>query len=106
MVACHLRKAVDWWQDMGYGEYGLYYLRTKDKREVDFLVTRNQKPWFMVEVKSSKRRISPNLSYFHTRLKTGYAFQLIMDADFTDVDCFNFDYPIQVPGRTLLSQLI
>ena len=27
-------KAVSWWQDQGLSEYSLYFLRTKDKREV------------------------------------------------------------------------
>ena len=45
-VASHLLKAVHWWTDIGLGNYGLYYLRDKMQREVDFLVTRDNKPWF------------------------------------------------------------
>lgn len=107
MVACHLQKAIDWWQDLGYGEYGLYFLRTKDKREVDFLVARNRKPWFMVEVKTSGNRpLNRNLAYFHERLGTLHAFQLAFDADFENSDCFEFDYPVRVAARTFLSQLL
>ena len=40
MVACHLLKAVETWTDMGFGDYGLYYLRDKNKNEVDFLMHR------------------------------------------------------------------
>ncbi|MFH1762193.1 MAG: AAA family ATPase, partial [bacterium] len=62
-IACHLLKAVHWWQDNGFGEYGLYYLRTKDKREVDFLVSKNEQAWFIVEAKlSGKRDINKNLA--------------------------------------------
>lgn len=49
-VASHLLKAVHWWTDNGFGDFGLYFLRTRDGREVDFLVTRNESPWFLVEV--------------------------------------------------------
>ena len=43
MVAAHLLKAVHFWQDSGLGEYDLYFLRDKEKREVDFLVTKISK---------------------------------------------------------------
>ena len=61
----HLKKAIDYWDDVGLGDYGLYFLRDKEKREVDFLVSKDQEPWFLVEVKSSyKEGISKNLGYF------------------------------------------
>ena len=107
LVACHLVKAISWWQDMGFGEYSLNFLRTKDKREVDFLVSKNQKPWFMVEVKSSQsRHLSRHLEYFMTRIGAKHAFQVMMDADFEDADCFEFSYPVRVSGRSFLSQLV
>lgn len=49
-VACHLLEAVDGWTDLGVGDFELRYLRDKQKREVDFLVVRDRKPWFLVEV--------------------------------------------------------
>lgn len=107
MVACHLLKAVCWWQDIGLGEYGLNFLRTKDKREVDFLVTKKNKPWFIVEVKSSKNRsLTKHLEYFQTRIGSKHAFQVMMDADFEDADCFKFSYPIRVSSQSFLSQLV
>jgi hypothetical protein len=61
----------------------------------------------MVEVKSSAdRRLNKNLSYFHERIGTNHAFQLMFDADFEDSDCFEFDYPVRVPAKTFLSQLL
>ncbi len=106
-VACHLQKAVNWWQDAGYGTYGLYYLRTKDKREVDFLVARNDKPWFIVEVKSSSNKnISKNLEYFKIRTDAANAFEVVMGDPFESVNCFEYNYPVRVPAVTFLSQLI
>lgn len=40
LVACHLLKAAQLWTDIGLGNYQLYYLRDKDKHEVDFLMTK------------------------------------------------------------------
>ena len=106
-VACHLQKAVNWWQDLGYGTYKLYYLRTKDKREIDFLVARNGKPWFIAEVKSSsQKRVSKSLEYFKTRTGAEHAFEVVMNMPYEDVDCFAYDYPVRVPAATFLSQLI
>ncbi len=45
----------------------LYYLRTKDQREVDFLLTRKTSPLLMVEVKAKTQIFSKNLLYFHDR---------------------------------------
>ncbi len=107
LVACHLFKAVTWWQDSGLGEYGLYFLRTKDKREVDFMVSKDGRPWFIVEAKSSQTRpLSKNLAYFQTKTNAKHAFQVVADAEFEKVDCFAYDYPVKVPARTFLSQLI
>jgi predicted AAA+ superfamily ATPase len=106
-VACHLHKAVNWWQDLGYGTYELYYLRTKDQREVDFLVARNGNPWFIVEVKTSPgKRVSRNLEYFQSRTGASHAFEVVVNKPFETVNCFEYDYPVRVPAATLLSQLI
>ena len=50
LVACHLLKAVEGWTDLGFGRFELRYVRDKLQREVDFLVLRDRKPWFLVAV--------------------------------------------------------
>lgn len=60
MVGSHLKKSVDAWRDLGYGEYGLYYWRDQQKREIDFLVTLNRTPLVLIECKTSDGAISPN----------------------------------------------
>lgn len=42
-IAC-LLKAVEGWNDMGFGDFALGYLRDKERREVDFLVARDGRP--------------------------------------------------------------
>jgi len=106
-VASHLLKAVHWWTDLGLGTFGLHYLRDKAKREVDFLVVRDGKPWFLVEVKSTDRgSVSPALSYYLEQTGAEHAFQIAFDLDYVDRDCFEARGPLIVPASTLLSQLV
>lgn len=76
MVAIELSRAVTHWNDFGLGEYELWYLRNKQKEEVDFLVTENANPLFMVEAKLSETSVSPHLSKFQKILHVP-AIQLI-----------------------------
>lgn len=105
LVACHLLKAVEAWTDLGIGQFELRYLRDKLKREVDFLVVRGRKPWFLVEVKTADRRISGALGHFQGETRAPHAFQAVMDMPEVPVDCFSRNQPTVVPARTLLSQL-
>jgi len=106
-VACHLLKAVDGWNDMGLGKFELGYLRDKNKREVDFLIARDGKPWFLAEVKQHDTSISSALKYFQQQLTVPFAFQVVIDADYVDADCFaRENTAIVVPAKTFLSQLL
>lgn len=106
-IASHLLKAVHFWTDRGWGEYDLYYLRDKEKREVDFLVTKNDHPWFIVEVKNSnKGSPSKSLYYFQEMLKPEFALQVAIDMAYVDRSCFLSSTPLIVPASTFLSQLV
>lgn len=107
LVASHLLKAVQGWTDLGLGEYELFYLRDKGKREVDFLVTRAGQPWFLVEVKSSSRRdLNPNLEYFQRVTGAKHAFQVTFDLPYVESDPFSRTTPARVSALTFLSQLL
>ena len=54
----------------------LHYLRDREGREVDFLVTSGRKPWFAVEVKLSETRVDPALVHFKERLRIPWAYQV------------------------------
>lgn len=105
LVASHLLKAVHFWTDRGLGDFGLYYLRTKDKIETDFIVTKNGKPWFLVEVKTKAKGLEPSLYHFQQETKAPHAFQIAFDLPFVNRNCFEEKGPILVPARTFLSQL-
>ena len=106
LVACHLLKAVEGWTDLGFGEFDLFYLRDKNQREVDFLVTRDKKPWFLAEVKNSDAKLSPALAHFQKATGARHAFQVVSNLDYSDQDCFDADAPVAVSARTFLSQLL
>jgi hypothetical protein len=106
-VACHLLKAVEGWTDIGLGDFELGYLRDKEKREVDFVVVRDGKPWFLVEVKHRDETISKTLSYYQDQLDAPHAFQVVIALHHVEADCFaRPGKPLVVPARTLLSQLM
>ena len=106
LVACHLLKAVEGWTDLGQGDFELRYLRDKQKREVDFLVVRDRKPWFLVEVKLTDTSLSPSLAYFQAQTRAVHAFQLVMNLPYEPADCLRVRQPVVVPAKTLLSQLL
>jgi len=77
LLACHLLKYVQYlYEHEGYRAQ-LSFLRNVDKKEVDFFVTVDNRPWFCVEAKYQNQAISDHLGYFQERLHIPYAFQVI-----------------------------
>lgn len=79
LVAVHLLKACHFLLDREGYRTALHFLRNAEKREVDFLVTVDQKPWFAVEAKVSERAVSPSLLYYREKLKIPFAYQVIRE---------------------------
>lgn len=106
-VASHLYKAVHYWTDQGKGNFELYFVRDKEKREVDFLVTQNEQPWILIEVKTSYREpLNPHLFHFQKQLKAQHVYQIVFDMPYVDADCFALSETKIVSLKTFLSQLI
>ena len=76
LVAFHLLKLCHYLTDTQGYRIDLCFLRDVDGREVDFLVTVDNKPWFAVEVKASARAISNHLKYFGTRMTIPFLYQV------------------------------
>jgi len=64
LVALELLRAVEMWKDYGWGNFALNYLGDKDKQEVDFLITKNNKPLLILETKSSDDKPSASIINF------------------------------------------
>lgn len=77
LVALHLRKLCDLWTDFGFGEFSLHYVRDREKREVDFLITQANRPYALIETKLTSDDISPSLRYFGQHLKPRYTVQVV-----------------------------
>jgi len=106
-IASHLLKATQYWSDIRLGEYGLYYLRDLEKREADFVVAKNDTPWFIIEVKKSDNHgISKNLYHFYEEAQPQHAFQVVIEKPYLHKDCFESKTPTIVPALTFLSQII
>lgn len=85
MVASHLLKYCHFLRDyFGYG-MAVYFVRTREKKEVDFVVTVAQKPWFAVEVKLTDETPSKALHYFKSHLGVEQLYQVVKSpgVDFT-----------------------
>lgn len=76
-IASHLLKLVHFLYDYEGYNAKLYYLRNVDKKEVDFLVTIDEKPWFCVEAKTNDATISSNIFYFKKKLNIPFSYQVI-----------------------------
>ncbi|MCF6235420.1 MAG: hypothetical protein L3J70_03450 [Gammaproteobacteria bacterium] len=76
-------------------------------REVDFLVSKDGKPWLIVEIKSSMDKpLSSSLEVFAKQLKVDHVFQVAIDGEFIDKNVFDVKHPVIVPTKTFLSQLV
>jgi predicted AAA+ superfamily ATPase len=77
LAALHLLKACHLWTDAAHGDFDLHFIRTKDGAEVDFVVSRDRKPWLLVECTSGDTDPDPRLAGFKARLAAPLAFQLV-----------------------------
>ncbi len=58
--ALELKSRVDLWNDSGADRFALNYLRTKDGKETDFLIVKNNRPYVLFESKISDTPIEPH----------------------------------------------
>jgi len=77
LIASHLLKLTQYLTEYKGYQTALYYLRNVDKKEVDFFITVNEKPWFCVEVKLSDTKPSSALFYFKERLNIPFVYQVV-----------------------------
>jgi predicted AAA+ superfamily ATPase len=79
LVANHLLQKVHFLGDYEGFRMGLYYVKDKNQREVDFLITQNNKPVELIEVKLSDETPAPNLISFAEKLNVTKATQLVLE---------------------------
>ncbi len=79
MLASHLLKFCNFLFDTEGYDTQLYYLRDKEQREVDFLVTVENRPWFCVEAKSLFKGVPSPLRYFGAKLKIPFIYEVVRE---------------------------
>jgi uncharacterized protein len=79
LVGSHLLKLCHFLEDSQGHAVGLHYLRDREGREVDFLVTAGKRPWFAVEVKLKETRVDPALLHFRERLGIPWTYQVTLE---------------------------
>ena len=68
MMASHLLKLCDYWQDLHGYRAELRYIRDETGKECDFVVLKDRKPQFAVECKLHDTDLSPSLLYLRSKL--------------------------------------
>ena len=79
-VALELLRAVTSWTELGFGRFGLHFIRTKDQLEVDFVLVEDGRPVLLVDAALEARQRSPALIKFQDALKVP-AVQLVGAAE-------------------------
>jgi predicted AAA+ superfamily ATPase len=77
-IAVQLLTVCQSWRDAGLGNYELSYIRDQDRREVDFLITKNLQPIALIEAKLSAQPFPSSLRFYAQKLKVP-AFLVYLD---------------------------
>ena len=92
LAASSLLKFVELRKD-AYGEnWDVFYLRDKENREVDFVVTLNRRVHWLIEVKTSDDDVSRSLEYYKEKLQPKESLQLVL----------NLNRPLEKSGVKIL----
>ncbi len=79
VVACSLLKKIHFKKDCFGEQWGLFYLRNKDAREIDFFITKNEQPSLMIEVKWRDEKLTPNFAIFNKHFDNIKKIQLVKE---------------------------
>lgn len=77
LVANHLLKVCHYWTDTGEGSFELFYIRNKEKQEIDFLIVKDKRPWLPVEAKLRDTKPSPHWKKFLNVLPCKRGIQIV-----------------------------
>ena len=79
LVAAHLLKWCHSFEDIQGFRVELFYLRDLEKREVDFLVLWEDRPWLLVECKFKNDRDLTPLNYYKQKLDVPQCFLVTLE---------------------------
>ena len=76
-----LLKYVQFRKDAAGESWEIFYLRDKESREVDFVVTFNRRVHWLIEVKASDDNPGTNLKYNTEKLRPHESLKLVLNLD-------------------------
>lgn len=77
LIASHLFKYCDYLVDTGQSRAELRYVKTKEKKELDFVVLNHQKPFLAIEVKLHDESPSSNWKTLLPKLNLDFGIQVV-----------------------------
>ncbi len=81
LVACSLLKFAQFRKDAVGESWDVFYLRDKESREVDFVVTLNRRVHWLIEVKASDDNLGAGLRYYTEKLHPHASLQLVLNLE-------------------------
>jgi len=81
LTACALLKEIQFREDCFGEEMQLYYLQTKDGKEIDFFINKENSPFLMLEVKWADNNMSKNFSLFDRCLQGARKIQIVKEIE-------------------------
>ena len=88
IIANHLLKWVHFLQDVYGYDIKLQYLRDKEKREIDFVISLDWKVKYLIEVKTNDTSISKHLLYYKEKFPEAKYFQIVFWEKEVDIEKF------------------
>jgi uncharacterized protein len=79
IVALSLLKWCDLQRDVKGNNFTLHYYRDSNKREVDFVIVNEKKPFLCLEVKHADSNLSKSLDYLTKKIQPKYSYQLVSE---------------------------
>lgn len=104
MVALELWRAVTAWNDLGWGDFSLHFIKNKEQQEVDFLMARDNEPFLLIEAKFAEEQPSKSLKSFQKALGIP-AVQLINEGENFRIFSNGPQSVLIAPARQWLSRL-
>lgn len=77
MLACALLKELHYLEDTQGVNASLHYVRTKDGKEIDFLICIDNTPKYLIDIKNSDDTPAPAFQYFSQFLSKVKKVQLV-----------------------------
>jgi predicted AAA+ superfamily ATPase len=104
MVALELYRTIFLWNEQGRGNFKLHYIRDKEGREADFLISDNNIPFLILEAKNSSENLSKPLVNFQEYLNIP-AVQLVNQDNIYKFSKKGNSYLLTVTAHQWLSSL-